>query len=194
MGKPDRLLEVELDRQLADRKTNPKWNARQGEYRVGNLVGILANLPSVEVAASVTRALSSGLLNLYGFVGAVRALTRQGWIFSDAGVIREFEALYERETKPDWVQDSTRYTLAEFSQLMLLVKPSSMLKLPLSHYVSQWQRFAHPLEVVRVLGGMRSEHAWPLLLALGKELSAKDRFHEEFAYALASALSLRTYP
>jgi hypothetical protein len=183
------LLNVEVDRQLNERKANPKWNARQGEYQVGNLVGILANLPSVEIVAPVTRALGSGLLGLYGFVGAVRALTRQGWIFSDAGVVGEFEALYERETSPSWVDQATSYTLAEFSHLMFLVEPPTLLKLPLSHYLSQWQRFSHPLEVIRVLGDMGTERAWPLLLALGTELSNKGKTPEELPYALASALS-----
>ena len=183
------LLNVEVDRQLSERETNPKWNVRQAEYQVGNLVGILANLPSVEIVAPVTRALGSGFLGMYGFVGAVRGLTRQGWAFSDASAVSEFEALYERETSPAWVHDSTRYTLAEFSQLMFLVEPPTLLKLPLSHYLSQWQRFAHPSEVIRVLGDMRSERAWPALFALGTELSAKDQPPEELAYALASALS-----
>lgn len=183
------LLNVEVDRQLAERKANPKWNARQGEYQLGNLVGILANLPSVEIVAPVTRALSSGLMGLYGFIGAVRALTRQGWVFSDVGVVSEFEALYERETSAAWVQESTRYTLAEFSQLMFLVEPPTRLKLPLSHYLSEWQRFAHPSEVIRVLGDMRTERAWPLLLELGTELSIKGNTAEELPHALASALS-----
>lgn len=183
------LLNVEVDRQLAERQANPKWNARQGEYQVGNLVGVLSNLPSVEIIAPVTRALGSGLLGLYGFVGAVRALTRQGWVFSDAGVVGEFEALYERETSLAWVHESTRYTLAEFSQLMFLVEPPTLLKLPLSHYLSQWQRFADPSEVIRALGDMRTERAWPLLLSLGTELSTKGKTPEDLPYALASALS-----
>ncbi len=183
------LLNAEVDRQLHERKANPKWNARQGEYQVGNLVGILANVPSVEIVAPVTRALGSGLIGLYGFVGAVRALTRQGWVFSDAGVVGEFEALYERETSPAWVHESTRYTLAEFSQLMFLVEPPAHLKLPLSHYLGQWQRFAHPSELIRALGNMRTERAWPLLLALGTEPSTKGKTPEEFSYALVSALS-----
>jgi hypothetical protein len=36
---------------------------------------------------------------------------------------------------------------------------------------------------------MKTERAWPLLLALGTELSAKGRAPEELPYALASALS-----
>ena len=183
------LLNVEVDRQLAERETNPKWNVRQAEYQVGNLVAILANLPSTEIVAPVTRALGSGFLGMYSFVGAVRGLTQQGWVFSDASAISEFEALYERETRPAWVPESTRYTLADFSQLMFLAEPTTLLKLPLSHYLTQWQRFAHPSEVIRVLGDMRSERAWPALLALGTELSAKGQPPEELAYALASALS-----
>jgi hypothetical protein len=182
-------LNVEVDRQLAERETNSKWNVSQAKYQIGHLVGILANLPSAEIVAPVTRALGSGLLEMYDFVGAVRGLTRQGWAFSDADAVSEFETLYERETSSAWVHESTRYTLAEFSQLMFLVEPPTLLKLPLSHYLSQWQRFAHPSEVIRVLGNMRTERAWPALLALGKELSAKGQPPEEFVYALASALS-----
>ena len=104
-------------------------------------------------------------------------------------MVDAFEALYAREASPAWVDESTRYTLAEFSQLMFLVEPPTHLKLPLSHYLSQWQRFAHPSEVIRVLGDMRTERAWPLLLALGTELSTKGKTPEELPYALALALS-----
>lgn len=183
------LLNVEVDRQLAERAANPKWNARQSEYQIGNLVGVLANLPSVEIVGPVTRALGCGLLGLYGVIGAVRALTRQGWVFSDAGVIGEFEALYERETSPTWVDESTRYTLAEFSQLMFIVEPPTLLKLPLSHYLRQWQQFAPTSEVTRVLGNMRAERAWPFLLELGTDLSTKGKTPEELPYALVSSLS-----
>jgi hypothetical protein len=183
------LLNVEVDRQQIERKANPKWNSKQGEYQVGNLVGILANLPSVEIVAPITRALCSGLMGLYGVVSAVRALIRQGWVFSDAGVVAEFEALYERETNPARVHESTRYTLAEFSQLMFLVEPPAQLKLPLSHYLGQWQHFAQPAEVIRVLGAMSTERAWPLLLELGAALSTKGRTTEGLPFALASALS-----
>lgn len=187
------LLNVEVNRQRSERETNPKWNAKQAEHRVGHLVGILASLPSAEIVMPVTRTLGSGLLEMYGFVGALRGLTRQGWVFSDANVVSEFEALYERETSTAWFHESTRYTLAEFSQLMFLVEPSTLLKLPLSHYLSQWQRFAHPSEVIRVLGDMKTEQAFPSLLALATELSAKGQPSEELAYALASALSSKHF-
>jgi hypothetical protein len=72
---------------------------------------------------------------------------------------------------------------------MFLVEPPTHLKLPLTHYLSEWQKFAHTSEVVRVLGDMEIEGAWSALLELRTELSAKGQPLEEFAYALASALS-----
>jgi hypothetical protein len=187
------FLNDEVDRQLSEKEANSKWNAKEAEYRVGRLVGILANLPSTEIIAPVALALGSGLLGMYGFLGALRGLIRQGWIFSDAHVVSQFEALYQRETSAAWFDESTRYTLAEFSQLMFLVEPSTLLNLPFSHYLSQWQRFAHPSEIMRVLGNMRTEQAWPSLLALGTELSIEGQPSEELAYALVSTLSSKYF-
>lgn len=184
-----RLLNAEVERQVAERDTNPRWNARTAEYQVGRLVGILANIPSSEVVVPVTRALGTGLLGLYGVLGALTGLIRQGWQLSDAAVVRELESLLQREASPKWVDDSTRYAIGEAFQLTLLVEPSDLLKAQLVHYLREWQRFAHASEVIRVLGELRTERAWSALLALGNELSAKQPLPEEFAYSLAAALT-----
>ena len=183
------LLHAEVDRQLAERKANPQWNSRQSEYLVSKLVGTLANLPSVEIVTAVTRALASGLVGLYGFVDALRALIRQGWGFSDADVVDAFETLYERETSRSWVDESTRHTLATFSHLMFLVAHPAQLKYPLSHYLVQWRRFASSGEVIRAVGNMKTERAWSLLLELGTEVTARGAPTEELPYAVASTLS-----
>lgn len=188
-----RILNDDVDRQLLEKKADPEWNAKEAEYRINHLVGIIANLPSTEILAAVTHALGSGLVGLHGFVGALRGLTRQGWVFSDANVVKQFEALYQHETSRDWIDESTKHTLAQLSQLMFLVEPSTLLQFPLSHYLSQWQRFAHSSEVVRTLGGMKTEQAWSSLLAIGAELSAKGQPSEQLVYALGASLTQRHF-
>lgn len=182
-----RLLDAEVEREFDER--DRKGSAAQVSFQVDELVCVLANLPSLEVVAPVTRTLSSGLLGKHAFVSAVRGLIRQGWIFSDANVVGECEAVYERETHSAWIDDSTRHTLAEFSQLMFLVEPSTLLTTSLGHYLSQWQRFAGSLAVMRSLGELNAEGAWPLLVTLGTELAAEGEVPEELAYALGSTLS-----
>lgn len=188
-----RILNDDVGRQLFEKVADPKWNAKQAEYRIGHLVGIIANLPSTEIFVAVTHALGSGLVGLYGFVGALRGLTRQGWVFSDANVVKQFEALYQHETSRDWIDEPTKHTLAQLSQLMFLVEPSTLLQFPLSHYLSQWQRFAHPSEVIRTLGGMKTEQAWSSLLAIGAELSAKGQPSEPLVYALGASLTQKHF-
>jgi hypothetical protein len=124
-----RLLNAEVERQLAGRSTDPKWNARTAGYQVGRLAGILANIPSAEVLAPVTRTLGTGLLGLYEVVSVLKGLIRQGWEFVDTTVVKDFESLLKREVSPKWVDDSTRYAIGEAFQLTLLAKPSNFLEI-----------------------------------------------------------------
>lgn len=188
-----RILNDDVGRQLFEKEADPKWNVKQAEYRIGHLVGIIANLPSAEILLAVMRALGSGLVGLNSFVDVLRGLTRQGWVFSDASVVRQFEALHRQETSRDWIDESTKHMLAQSSQLMFLVQPSSLLNFPLSHYLSQWQRFAHLSEVIRTLSGMKTEQAWSSLLAIGAELSAKGQPSEQLVYALGASLTQRHF-
>lgn len=183
------LLNTALDYHLVEREENPGWNARQAAHQIGTLAGSLANIPSAEGLSAVTRALSKDFLDIYRFVGVIESLVRQGWIFSDVSIVREFEALYDRETQPEWVDESTRHILGKASQLMLLVEPTTLLKVPCSHYLSQWQRFSHPSEVMRGLSELGTDQAWFSLIELGKELSSKGQSLGGLSYAISSMLS-----
>jgi energy-coupling factor transporter ATP-binding protein EcfA2 len=188
-----RILNGDVGRQLFDKEANRSWNAKQAEYRIGHLVRIIANLPSTEIVAPVTHALGSGLVRTYHFLDALRGLTRQGWIFSDANVVKQLEELFRHETSRDWIDESMMHALAQLSQLMFLVVPSTLLNHSLSHYLGQWQRFAQPAEVIRTLGGMKTEQAWSSLLAMGIESSAKGQPSEELVYALGASLTQRNF-
>jgi hypothetical protein len=52
-----------------------------------HLTGFLAIIPSRQVIGAVNRSLSSGLMDVYGTVGALRGLVRQGGLISDAAVV-----------------------------------------------------------------------------------------------------------
>lgn len=174
---------------LEERAKAEKWNSRQAEHRIRRLVGIVANMPSLEVLVPVNRALASGLADVYGAVGALRGLVRQGCFITEAEVVRQLETLYEQTASAAWLDTQTRYVMAEFSALFFYVNPASLLGKPLSQYLGQWQRFSHPDEVIRTLGTMRSGEAWYSLLGMGRELAAKGQLPEALPSALASALT-----
>lgn len=178
-----------MERLLEEKSTAENWNSKQAAYGIRRLISIVAHIPSPEIELPVNRALASGLVEVYGFVSALRGLVRQGLLISDAAVVRQLEALYEHEASAKWLDDSARYAMAELSELMYCVEPPEQLTEPLSHYLAQWQRFAHTREVIRQLGALRSRAAWPSLVALGKELAPKGPPPEELAFALASALT-----
>lgn len=178
-----------IERLLEEKSTAENWNSKQAAYGLRHLIGIVAHVPSPEIELPVNRALASGLVEIYGFVGALRGLVRQGLPINDAAVTGQLEALYEHEAGVKWLDDSARYTMAELSELMYCVEPPELLTKPLSHYLTQWQRFAYTREVIRQLGALRSSAAWPSLVALGNELALKGPPPEELAFALASALT-----
>ena len=173
------------------KSTDEKWNAREAEYRVGRLAGVVASIPSADVVEPVHRALVSGLMDVYGTVGALRGLVRQGLHISDTAVVGQLEALYEQAANAQWHDNSSRYAMSELSELLLCVVPPSLLSKPMGHYLQQWRRFSYPNEVIRHLGAMHSEGVWPALLELGRELAEKGRPPEELAPALVSALTPR---
>lgn len=183
------ILNSDVDRQLFEKENDPKWNSKRAEARIGRFVEVAANLPSAEIVSAVMHALSSGLVGLYSFVGALRGLTRQGWVISDDKVLEQLDALFRYETSSDWIEESKKHTLAQLCQLMLLVAPPTPLNLPLSDLLSQWRRFAHPAEVIRILGGMKTEHAWTLLLDIGAELPAKGSPAADLVFALGACLT-----
>lgn len=183
-----KLTEI-IDRLLEEKSTTEKWNSKQAAYGIRRLINIVANIPSPEIESPVNHALASGLVEVYGFVGALRGLVRQGLFISDAGVVRQLEALYEQQANAKWLDDSAKYAMAELSELMYCVEPPELLGKSWSHYLAQWQRFSHTSEVIRHLGALRSNVAWPSLVALGKELVPQGPPPEELAFALASALT-----
>lgn len=183
-----RLVEIELDRQLSERRENPNWNARQAAYRMGRLINVAACIPSPAVVGSVTRALGSGLLDLYGFSSALRHLVRQGWTFSDEAVAGALESLVEHEAKLTWVDDSTKHALAECVQLLFLVESPSMLRHPLSHYLREWRKRSHDNQVIDGLGSIGNAAAWSALLTLGDELASNGRLPSDYVYSVMAAL------
>lgn len=168
--------------------TGEKWSAREAEYGVGSLAGVVAGIPSAGAVDPVYRALTSGLMNVNGAVGALRGLVRQGLYISDAAVVGQLEALYERAAAEKWHDDSSRYAMSELGELLLCVEPISLLSKPVSHYIEQWGRFSYPNEIIRHLGAMHSQAAWPALIELGKMHGEKGAAQEELASALVSAL------
>ncbi|MFJ1253850.1 NACHT domain-containing protein [Cupriavidus sp. CuC1] len=173
------------------KSTNEKWNAREAEHYVGRLAGIVASIPSAGVVEPVHRALTSGLMDVYGTVGALRGLVRQGLYISDTAVVRQLEAQYDQAANTKWYDDSTRYAMSGFSELLIRMVPLSLLSKPIGHYLQQWRRFSYPNEIIRHLGAMHSEAAWPALLEIGGELVEKARPPEELGAALVSALTPR---
>lgn len=176
------------ERLLQEKSATENWN-RQAAYGMRRLIGVVAHIPSPEIEVPVNRALASGLVDVYGFVGALRGLVRQGGLINDAAVVGQLEALYERETSAKWLEESLRYALTELSQLIFCVESPELLTKPLSYYLGHWQRFAYPRETIRQLGALPSKTAWPALLELGNELEVKGPPPEELTFSLASALT-----
>lgn len=188
------LLNNEIDRQLAERDANPNWNGRQAEFRVGGLAVQLSNIPSTEALVPVIRALSSGLLEQYKFVDALRNLVRQGWLLSEPAVVKQLEALQVQASALQYVDDSTRYVIANLCQLAVLVEPTDLLEQPPSHYVAEWRRFAHISDVIDGLASLRTDGAWQTLIALCTDVAATGNLPDDIAYKLASALTPKSFP
>lgn len=184
----NKLTEL-LDRLYEERAKDAKWNWRQARYRLGSLLGIVANIPSSEITIPVDRALASDFTDIFSIVSSLRGLVRQGMFISDIDVVRQLEAKYEEEASRTWLDDSSRFAMGEFSQLMYCVQPPELLSKPLSHYLEQWQRFSHTNEIIRCLGRMPFVAAWTSLLAIGKELAARGKLPEDIVFELAAALT-----
>lgn len=178
-----------VDRLFEESAKDAKWNSRQAHYRLGPLLGIVANIPSHEITKPANRALASGFTDIFSIVRSLRGLVRQGLFISDIDVVRQLEAKYEEEAGRTWLDDSSKFAMGEFSQLMYCVHPPELLSKPLSHYLVQWQRFSHTNEVIRCLGRMPLVAAWTSLLAIGKESAERGKPPEEIVFELATALT-----
>lgn len=178
-----------IERLLHEKSTAENWNPKQAAYGIQRLISIVAHIPSPEIELPVNRALASGLVDVYGFVGALRGLVKQGLLLSDKRVVDQLEALYEQEASIPWRNDSDKYVMTQLSELMHCVEPPTLLSKPLSHYLTQWQRFAYTTEVIRHLGSLPSKTAWHSIVELGKELASKGQPPEQLVSALASTLT-----
>jgi hypothetical protein len=179
-----------IERLLQEKSTAGNWNSKQAAYGIQRLISIVAHIPSPEIELPVNGALASGLVDVYGFVGALRGLVKQGLLLSDKRVVDQLEALYEQEANITWRPDSEKYVMVQLSELMYCVEPPTLLSKPLSHYLAQWQRFTYTTEVIRHLGSLPAKTAWPSIVELGKELASKGQPPEELVSALASTLTV----
>ncbi|MGO9373913.1 MAG: hypothetical protein ACLQBD_17625 [Syntrophobacteraceae bacterium] len=171
------------------KSTDEKWNARDAQYSVGHLAGVVASIPSAGVVEPVYRALVSGLMDIYGTIRALRGLVCQGLHISDTPVIGQIDALFEQAVNAKWHDNSLRYAISELSELLLCVVPASFLSKPTGQYLQQWRRFSYPNEIIRHLRGIHSEAVWPALLELGREFAEKGPPQEEIVSALMSSLT-----
>ncbi|ANB75024.1 hypothetical protein AYM40_21600 [Paraburkholderia phytofirmans OLGA172] len=69
------------------RAQDPKSKLVKAQVELRHLTGFLAIIPGRHVRGAVNRSLSSGLVDVYGIVGALRGLVRQGELISDAAVV-----------------------------------------------------------------------------------------------------------
>ncbi|SOE63195.1 hypothetical protein SAMN05414139_02269 [Burkholderia sp. D7] len=171
-----------------------KWNWKPGAHRIRRLAGVLANMPSPLVVMPIREALKSELMDVYGVISSLKGLVRQGVVISDTSIVRAMEAAYDREAKGQWLDDSTRHAMSEFTQLMFCVSPATLLSHSLDHYIDQWRRFEHVNQYIRLLGATPPENAWPFLMNLGQNAQGVTQLDEEFLTILFSALTVKSLP
>ncbi|WP_316150633.1 hypothetical protein [Cupriavidus sp. BIC8F] len=179
--------------QAEQTEAGAKWNCKQAAYRIQVWIGTLANIPSPVALSPVTQALAAGFSDVYGVVGALKALVRQGTYIEEPAVVRLMELVYAETGMEKWPHESTRYVMLELNQLFYYVRPSSLLGKPLSEYLVEWSRFSYPSEIVRSLGAIPGADSWNSLLSLARQESTHGRSSEELASALASVLTGETF-
>ncbi|MFM0557596.1 hypothetical protein P0D69_42660 [Paraburkholderia sediminicola] len=178
----------------AAKSEDAKWNWKPAAHQMRRLAGVLANIPSTLVVAPIREALKSELMDVYGVISSLKGLVRQGLVISDASIVPAVEAAYEREAQAQWLDDSTRHAMSEFTQLMFCVSPASLLSRPLDHYIDQWRRFEHINRYIRLLGATPSENACPALIKIGRDVQGATQLDEEFVSILFSALTVKNLP
>jgi len=188
------MLNKEIDSQLSERDVNPNWNARRAEFSVGSLAVSLSSIPSPEVLAPTIRALSSGLLEHYKFVDALMNLVMQGWKLSEPSVVEQLDLLLARASTPKWVDESKRHVISNLCQFSILVEPPCLLKMPISHYVTEWRSFAHVSDVIEGIASLRTTEAWSTLIVLCKEVAATGKLPDDIVYTLAAAMTPESFP
>lgn len=183
-----RLLERVTEAEKS-KATDAKWNARAAEYAVGGLAQMVSNIPSAGGREAITRALASGLMDIFGAVATVRNLLRQGVKIENASIAKGLDLLYERIATTKWFDQSSRYAMANLCELLVTAIPPALLANPPSHYLQEWRRYAYQGEIVRQLGATRSDTAWPMLVTIGREMAAKGQSSEEMMHALVDTLA-----
>ncbi|MCK4706513.1 MAG: hypothetical protein KAT90_13620, partial [Gammaproteobacteria bacterium] len=166
-----------------------KWNDKNAAYRMRGLLNVVANTPSLEIVKPLMYALVNGFVDLYSVVDGMKGLIRQGVFIEDAAVVARIEALFAEVTKEKWIDDQAKRELARVCQLMYFVRPVSLLSKSLSDYLVEWQRYAHPNEIIRNLERMHSEESWSSLLELGKKLTLEGITPEHLIYSLGATLN-----
>ena len=188
-------LGSKLDKIVSDylkQKVNgEKWNPREAEFRLGQLAGFVANIPSSNVVVPLSHALSSGLMNVFGILGAVRGLLRQGVFNLDPSIVSQIERLLEEAENKQWNDESTRHSLSELCKLMFFLESNTQLSKPTTYYLKLWRKFSYPSDIIQQLGDIQSESSWLSILELWRELENKDQSHNHLLNALVSALTPR---
>lgn len=188
-------LEARLGERVTEaeksKATDAKGNSRSAEYAVGGLAQIVSNIPSAVGRVAVTRALASGMMDIFGAVSTVRNLLRQGVQIEDASIAEGLEALYDRMASTKWFDESSRHAMANLCELLVTAVVPALLAKPTTDYLQEWRRYAHQNEIVRQLGATRSDTVWPALVAAGREMAAEGRPAEEFIQALVNTLSTK---
>jgi hypothetical protein len=179
---------------LKTQSEDANWNWKPAVYQMRRLAGVLANIPSPVVVAPIREALKSELMDVYGVISSVTGLVRQGVVIADASMIVAIESIYDREAKAQWFDESMRYVMSEFTQLIFCVSPATLLSRPLDHYIDQWRRFEHTNQLIRLLGATPPENAWPALMKLGQDHQAAMQLDEEFVSILCSVLNDESLP
>ncbi|NKB37620.1 MAG: hypothetical protein GKR93_10685 [Gammaproteobacteria bacterium] len=167
---------------------NSEWNEKYAIHRMRELLGAVSNIPSQEIVEPIMYALANGHTDIYSLVGTLTKLIGQGIFIEDPAVAARIEAMFDKEIKAEWFDDSKKQMMSELCQLMFFVKPVSLLNKSLSFYVIEWKRFTYIGNIIQQLELIPLEETWGLLLELGKTQQLNKESSLQLATALASSL------
>lgn len=167
---------------------------RAAEYQVGRLAKLLANIPSPKVLAPVNRAIAAGPIDLYAQMDCIRSLLRQGAKLEDPGMIAGFESSVLAHVSQSWLDQSARFLAGTASEVLVCVLPAQFLDSSRSKYLTQWQKFAGPRDVVRSLGHIQDGSLWSVLLEAATAVSDGQDAGAEIATAVTELLSPTIFP
>jgi hypothetical protein len=181
-------LTAVLDETIAQKAIDPQFNERQATYRVQSLAALVALIPSQTIVPPLVRALTSGFIDEYRMLDAIRALIRQGFRLSDPNLVAALEGQIERSTS-GWRSHNDNYVVAGLAQLTFVVVSPALLARPRDHYTSVWKKYSYGGDVARGLARMSSETAWDTLLSIARESIANGRPSEELLVRLGSMVT-----